>query len=58
MFSPVWLLLLLLSSCLSRTFFITFFAMGAALPPEPPCSTKTLIAYCGFLYGANATNKA
>ena len=43
----------------SQELFNNFFAIGAAaLPPEPPCSTKTLIAYCGFLYGANATNNA
>ena len=39
-----------LNSCLSKTFFITFLAIGAAPElPEPPCSTTTLIAYLGFL---------
>ena len=37
-----------LKSCLSITFLIIFFAIGAAaLLPVPPCSTRTLIAYFG-----------
>ena len=37
---------------------ITFLANGAAtLPPDPPCSIKTLIAYRGFSNGAKAINQ-
>ena len=46
MVSPLNLLNDCLNSCLSRTFLITFFAIGAAaLLPDPPCSATTLIAY-------------
>ena len=44
-----------LSSCLSIIFLNNFFAIGAAAElPDPPCSTKTVKAYLGFLYGPNA----
>jgi len=49
---------LLLNLCLSKTFFIIFFAIGAATAlPAPPCSITTLIPYLGFLYGAKATKR-
>ena len=39
---------MLLKLSRSKTFLITCFAIGAAaLLPDPPCSTTTLIAYFG-----------